>query len=94
MEPAPLPLTLLRRAGDRRVLKVVKRKLHKQSVRPLVNSFQDLPVGDTEGVGYWALVWPEVLHAVEAGTVKRAVDCVKSGTVKHAKGKETTATLT
>ena len=70
---------------------MVKRKLHKQSVRPLVNSFQDLPVGDTEGVGYWALVWPEVLHAVEAGTTKRAVDCTKKGVTKLAKGEEVTA---
>jgi len=31
-------------------------------------------MGDTEDLGYAALVWPEVMHQLEGGVMKKAVE--------------------
>lgn len=64
------------RKGDKKATKRAMDILQEQSIRPTRNPLHKAPVGHTNGLGLYALIWPEVLHQLEAGLVKKAIACL------------------
>jgi len=69
-----LTTTVVFRNGDRNKAKGVNDYLANISVKPFRNPWSIAPLGATlMSMGYFALVWPEVLHHLEGGLMKYAV---------------------
>lgn len=63
--------------GDNQSAKDLKEELHAQSLKPWSNPWRLAPMGVILSViGYFALVWPEVMHQLEGGLMKKALDGV------------------
>ena len=63
------------RGQDKRKIKEAFDKLKEQSLRGLANPLRNAPFGDTNGLGYWGLVWPELMHQGEEGRMKKGAQC-------------------
>lgn len=55
---------------------ILRKKLKENSVHPVENPYQNAPTGATPLWGYFGLVWPELLHQMEAGLMKTAVGAI------------------
>lgn len=76
------------RQGEAVKLKDAMKELQHHSLRLLSNPLHKAPIGETESVGAFALVWPEIMHQTESGTMKDGIKCLVEGVQLTGKGEE------
>jgi len=75
--------------------KEVKEYFHSTSIKPYRVPWSAAPLGAVMlACGYFALVWPEVMHQLEGGLMKIAVMALVSLMHRHGVGKQETAIAT
>ena len=49
--------------------------------------WEDAPLGSVTGdLGYFTIVWPELLHVVEGGVVKKSSECLNAALTHYGTG--------
>lgn len=54
----------------------LRKELKKNSVHPVENPYQNAPTGAVPRWGYFGIVWPELLHQLEAGLMKTGIEAI------------------
>lgn len=63
--------------NDRPAIKAINEELKFRSVKPWLNPWRRAPLGVVLlTLGYFTLVWPEVMHQLEGGLMKKAIAAV------------------
>lgn len=64
-------------AHDRVTIKAIEEELKLRSVKPWLNPWRRAPLGVVAlTLGYFAFVWPETMHQLEGGLIKKAIAAV------------------
>lgn len=61
----------------------LRKKLKAMSVHPVKNPYHDAPMGAVPSYGYFGVVWPELMHQTESGTMKTGVKSTVKLMVRH-----------
>jgi hypothetical protein len=78
-----------REGVDENLIRTAKAEAHKRSMIIENNPLADAPLGDTEGIGYFASMWMCLVHALEAGLIKRTCEATVASIKAEGKGKGT-----
>lgn len=75
------------RDGNRGDKKRAKEAAFLRSLHAFLNPWRNMPTGVNDGLGYFGLIWPEVMHHVESGLMKIACECIVKMMQRHGVGR-------